>query len=148
MQLHELQPKNRLKKRKRIGRGGKHGTYSGRGIKGQKARAGRRLKPVIRDLIKKYPKLRGYKFKKIPNLVVAVNLEVLEKKFQNNEKVSPKILLERKIIHRIKGKIPEVKILGRGEITKNLTIENCQFSKQAKEKIEKAGGKILCGIKK
>lgn len=63
MQLHELKPKHKRKKRKRVGRGGKRGTYSGRGIKGQKARAGRRLKPVIRELIKRYPKLRGYKFK-------------------------------------------------------------------------------------
>ena len=63
MQLHELKPIHKLKRKKRIGRGGKRGTYSGRGIKGQKARAGRRLKPVIRDLIKRYPKLRGYKFK-------------------------------------------------------------------------------------
>jgi large subunit ribosomal protein L15 len=68
MQLHQLKPIHKLKKRKRVGRGGKKGTYSGRGIKGQKARAGRRLKPAIRELIKRYPKLRGYKFKsKIKN---------------------------------------------------------------------------------
>lgn len=59
MQLHELQPKHKLKKQKRIGRGGKRGTYSGRGIKGQKSRAGRKLKPAIREFIKRYPKLRG-----------------------------------------------------------------------------------------
>lgn len=63
MQLHELRPLHRGKKRKRVGRGGKRGTYSGRGQKGQKSRAGRRLKPVIREIIKRYPKLRGYKFK-------------------------------------------------------------------------------------
>jgi large subunit ribosomal protein L15 len=46
-----------------VGRGGKKGTYSGRGIKGQKSRAGKRLEPIIRSIIKRYPKLRGYRFK-------------------------------------------------------------------------------------
>jgi len=64
MQLHQVKPSHKTKTKKRVGRGGKKGTYSGRGIKGQKARAGAKLKPAIRDLIKKIPKLRGYKFKK------------------------------------------------------------------------------------
>lgn len=142
MQLHEIHPIHRVKKPKRVGRGGKRGTYSGRGIKGQKARAGRRLKPIIREIIKKYPKLRGYKFKNQKKKVVILNIETLEKKFKAGEKITPKILLERKIISKIKGKIPKVKILAKGEIKKALYIEGCDFSKQAKEKIEKVGGKI------
>src|SRR4030043_532865 len=55
----QMKPKHKLKKKKRVGRGGKRGTYSGKGIKGQKSRAGRKMVPVIRELIKKYPKLRG-----------------------------------------------------------------------------------------
>ena len=55
MQLHELKPKHKRKKGKRIGRGGKRGTYSGRGVKGQMTRAGRKMVPPIRQLIKKYP---------------------------------------------------------------------------------------------
>jgi len=55
IQLHELKPIHKLKKQKRVGRGGKRGAYSGRGIKGQRARAGRKFKPIIRELIKKYP---------------------------------------------------------------------------------------------
>jgi large subunit ribosomal protein L15 len=51
-------------------------------------------------------------------------------------------LLEKKLIRRIKGKMPKVKILGRGELTKKLIIKNCSVSKSAKEKIEKAGGNI------
>lgn len=62
MQLHELKPIHKKKRSKRIGRGGKKGTYAGRGVKGQKSRAGRRLKPLVRELIKRYPKLRGYRF--------------------------------------------------------------------------------------
>ena len=61
MQLQELKPIHKKKQRKRVGRGGKRGTYAGRGLKGQRARAGRRLKPAIRELIKRYPKLRGYR---------------------------------------------------------------------------------------
>jgi len=61
MQLHELNPEHKNKTKKRIGRGGKRGTYSGRGMKGQNARAGRKLRPAIRDLIQQLPKLRGSK---------------------------------------------------------------------------------------
>ena len=142
MQLHQLKPFHKPKKAKRIGRGGKRGTYSGRGIKGQKARAGRRLKPIIRELIKKYPKLRGYKFKRKELKPQIINLEILEKKFKSNETISPQILLEKRLFRKIKGRLPKVKILGLGKLTKKLIIEGCQVSKSAKKKIEKAGGTI------
>ncbi len=137
MQLHQLKPKHKLKKKKRIGRGGKRGTYSGKGIKGQKSRAGRKFAPVVRELIKKYPKLRGYRFKGQDKNLAIVNIGDLDKKFKESEVVNPKALLERKLIRRIKGKTPKVKILGRGELKKKLIIENCELSKSAKEKIEK-----------
>jgi len=76
MQLHQLRPKHKLKKKKRIGRGGKRGTYSGKGIKGQKSRAGRKFAPVIRELIKRYPKLRGYRFKNHEGFLVIVNVGI------------------------------------------------------------------------
>jgi len=146
MQLHQLKPTYKRRKEKRIGRGGKKGFYSGRGAKGQKARAGRKLQPLIRQIIKKYPKLRGYrqklKFKNEKLKITILNLEVLEKKFSSGEKVNPETLLEKGIISKIKGRIPKVKILGKGELTKSLTIERCLISKQAKEKIEKAKGTI------
>lgn len=59
MQLHQVQPTHKNKSKKRIGRGGKRGTYSGRGMKGQKSRAGRKIRPAVRDLIQRTPKLRG-----------------------------------------------------------------------------------------
>jgi large subunit ribosomal protein L15 len=59
MNLHQLVPVHKAKNKKRIGRGGKRGTYSGRGVKGQKARAGSRIRPGTRDLIQSIPKLRG-----------------------------------------------------------------------------------------
>jgi len=138
--------RHKSKKRKRVGRGGKRGTYSGRGMKGQKSRAGRRLKPAIRGLIKRYPKLRGYRFKSkaqsLKSKITILNLEVLEKKFKSEEKINPQVLLAKSLIRRIKGRIPKIKILGEGKLTKKLIIEDCQVSKQAKEKIEKAGGTI------
>jgi large subunit ribosomal protein L15 len=147
MELHQLKPKHKLKRKKRIGRGGKRGTYSGRGIKGQRSRAGRRFQPLVRELIKKYPKLRGYRFnpkarKREPETAV-LNLGILEKKFKSQEKVTPQLLLEKKLIRRMKGRVPKVKILGEGKLTKSLVIKGCQVSKGAKEKMEKVGCKIL-----
>ena len=142
MQLHQISPIKKQKEKKRVGRGGKRGTYSGRGIKGQKSRAGARIRPAWRDLIKRLPKQRGVKFKSIFKKPLIINLGDLEKNFQDREIVSPNTLLEKGLIAKIKGRIPEVKILGEGEITKILTIKNCQISKQAREKIEKTGGTI------
>ena len=59
MQLHEVTPIHKNKSKKRIGRGGKRGTYSGRGMKGQKSRSGHKIRPAIRDLMQRTPKLRG-----------------------------------------------------------------------------------------
>lgn len=125
-----------------MGRGGKRGSHSGRGVKGQSSRAGRKMKPIIRELIKRYPKLRGYKFKRVNLKPAVVNIEILEKKFKSADVISPKVLLEKRIIRRILGRLPKVKILGSGKLTKKLIIEGCQVSKLAREEIEKAGGAI------
>ena len=61
MQLHNLKPSNKSGDTKRIGRGGKRGTFSGRGVKGQRARAGHKIRPGHRDQIQQIPKLRGSK---------------------------------------------------------------------------------------
>ena len=62
MQTHQLKRNISNKKKRVVGRGGKRGKTSGRGTKGQKARAGHRIRPALRDIIKKIPKLRGYRF--------------------------------------------------------------------------------------
>ena len=146
MQLHNIRPSHKKKTKKRVARGGKRGTYSGRGLKGQKSRAGRRMKPAIRELIKRYPKLRGYKFKpKVKtqkSKIVILNLENLEKKLNIGEIVSPRNLIEKRLIRKIKGRIPKVKILGKGKLSKKLIIEGCQVSKSAGEQIKKAGGNV------
>ena len=142
MQLHELQPKHKSKKKKRVGRGGKRGTYSGRGIKGQKSRSGRKLAPVIRELIKKYPKLKGYRSQAIEKNIAIVNIGSLDENFKDSEIITPKVLLEKGLINKIKGKTPRVKILGKGELTKKLIISNCELSKTAREAVEKKAGVI------
>jgi large subunit ribosomal protein L15 len=118
MQLHDLQPIHKSKKKKRIGRGGKRGTYSGRGQKGQRSRAGAKFNPIIRQVVKRYPKLKGYRFKSRDTKIAIVNLDVLQKMFKEKDVVSPKTLVEKKIIRKIKAKTPEVKILAKGNIIK------------------------------
>lgn len=137
MQMHQIKSKHKLKKKKRIGRGGKRGTYSGKGMKGQKSRAGRKFAPVIRELIKKYPKLRGYRNQKRNKDIAVINIGDLDRKFKESEIVNPKTLLAKGLIRRIKGRVPKVKILARGELTKKLKIESCELSKKAQEKYAK-----------
>ncbi len=140
MQIHEIKVKNKTKKEKRVGRGGKRGTYCGRGVKGQKARAGRKMPPIIRELLKRYPKLRGYKFSPLTKSF-AVNISVLDKLFNDKEEISPKALTKKGVLPRGKSKY-SVKILGKGETKKSFQIKNCLVSASAKKKIEKAGGNI------
>ena len=142
MQIHEIQPIRKKKSKKKIGRGGKKGTYSGKGIKGQSARAGRKFQPAIREVIKRYAKLKGYRRKAKEKLEVQVNLEILEKKFKTGEKITPEVLIKQNIISKIKGKRPSVKILGKGELKKKLIVIHCKVSAEAKKKIEKVGGAV------
>ncbi len=65
MQTHNLKREHKNKKDRIVGRGGKHAKTSGRGGKGQTARAGNKRRPELRDIIKKLPKNRGYQFKSI-----------------------------------------------------------------------------------
>jgi len=144
MQLHQLK-RNKVNRRSRqIGRGGKRGTTSGRGTKGQKARAGHKIRPELRDIIKKLPKLRGYRFKARTDLgLQVVNLNILEKVFTAGETVSPTTLLAKKIIEKKSNRLAGVKILATGTLTKNLTVKGCSVSANAREKIEKVGGVVL-----
>lgn len=142
MQLNEIQRTHKRKLRKRIGRGGKRGTYSGKGIKGQKARSNTHFQPFIRELIKRYPKLKGYRASTRYTPEATVSLKTLEKRFEAQATVNPQVLAERRIIRKIEGQIPQIKILSQGSLTKALTIESCLVSKGAREKIERAGGMV------
>lgn len=142
MQIHELKRKTSLKAKRQVGRGGKRGKTSGRGTKGQKARAGHKIRPEIRDTIKKIPKLRGYRFQSIEVKPIPVNLYTLNRVFNDGDVVSPVSLVAKKVIEKKSGKIPAIKILGAGALAKKLTISGCQISGSVKEKVEKAGGVI------
>jgi len=143
LSLHKLKPKIGSKKsRKRVGRGNAsgHGTYSTRGLKGQRSRSGAgglKLKGLKQNLLN-VPKLRGFKSDK-PK-AYAIGLDTLEKKFNDGEKINLKTLYVKGLI---KKSITKVKILNNGEIKKKLQIDkDIMVSASAKEKIEKAGGRI------
>lgn len=142
MQLNQLKPKTKSKKKKLVGRGGKRGTYSGRGLKGQKARAGRKMRPEMRDIIKKIPKKRGYRSPFLKKKIFAINLLAIEKIFNSGERITKETLFEKGLVCKAGGKIPEIKILGNGDISKKLDFSGMKISRPAKEKIKKAGGKI------
>ena len=125
-----------------MGRGGKHGTYSGRGQKGQKSRAGRNIKSQMREQLLKIPKRRGFKFgPRAPKLWI-IKIGVIDKAFKEGEKVTPQTLLERGLIAKIKGRVPYCKILNGGKISKKLIFEHLAFSEKVRKEIVKTGGTI------
>ncbi len=148
MQLHELKPTAPRKTAKRIGRGGKRGKTSGRGGKGQTARTGNSMRPEMRDFIKKLPKLRGHGKNRARTVnservkPVVVNLAKIEALFAVGETVSPKTLVAKGIVLAVSKRVPEIKLLATGELTKKLTFAGCVMSATAKAKIEKAGGTV------
>ena len=145
MQSHQLKRAYPNMKRVIVARGGKRGKTSGRGGKGQSARAGNKRRPEWRDIIKKLPKLRGRgvnSHKGFQERPVVLNLSVLEAIFSANDAINHKTLLAKSVISTKSGAIPLVKILGDGEITKAFKISGCTISGSAKEKIEKAGGTV------
>ena len=144
MKLHELQPAaGSVKEVKRIGRG--HGSGSGKtagkGHKGQKARSGGSIRPGFEGgqmpLQRRMPK-RGFN-NIFATEYATVNVSDLEARFDNGAVVDAAALLECGVISEV---CDGVKILGRGELTKNLTVKANIFSATAKEKIEAKGGKI------
>ncbi len=141
MQLHTLKRENPNKKARQVGRGGTRGKTSGRGGKGQTARAGNKRRPQMRDIIKKLPKLRGYRFKSKETKFSPVNVGALNV-FTKGAVVSPATLLAMNLVRRSGGTNPPVKILGNGELTVSLSIVNCSVSAAARIKIEKAGGTV------
>ncbi len=143
MKLHDLQPAEGSKKRrKRVGRGisAGQGKTAGRGTKGQKARTGGSIKPYFEGgqlpLVRRLPHTRGFtNLFKINYRVV--NLDTLNSRFDSGAAVNPAALVERGLIDK-----PEnVKVLGRGELKKSLTVQAHAFSESAKEKIAAAGGR-------
>jgi len=126
-----------------VGRGGVRGKTSGRGHKGQKARAGHRIRPAARDIIKKLPKKRGYRFSSIKEKPTPINLSLLDKNFKAGDRVTPRVLKTRGLMQKQKSKKSTVKILGSGVLTKKLLVSGCLVSKSALAQIQKTGGNVL-----
>lgn len=144
MKLHELAPNPGAKKeRKRLGRGigSGLGKTSGKGHKGQNARAGGGVRPGFEggqtSLLRRLPK-RGFSNEPFRTRYEVVNLEDLER-FEAGTVVTPELLEETRVC---KGAVKGVKLLATGEITKALTVKVHQISESAKQKIEAAGGKV------
>ena len=142
MKLNELKPAAGSAKaawRKGRGAGSGNGKTAGKGHKGQNARSGGGVRPGFEGgqmpLYRRLPK-RGFT-NIFAKKYVTVNVEVLER-FENGTEVTAEVLKEAGIISKT---LDGVKFLGRGELTKSLTVKVAGFTASAKEKIEAAGGK-------
>jgi large subunit ribosomal protein L15 len=152
LNLSTLKPAQARKDRKRVGRGlgsGK-GRYSGRGIKGQKSRAGSKKMPAGFEggqmpIDMRMPKLRGntsadaMPIGPFRTYSQPVNLRDLERVFEAGDEVTLETLVEKGLLKNTKT---DVKILGTGELSKKLTVTAHSFSASAREKIEAAGGSV------
>jgi len=141
LSLHTLSPGASVKKnRKRVGRGGKRGTYSGRGLKGQKSRSGSSglKRKGMRQLVERTHKLRG--FTSIHARPAIVSLGALNKTFKDGDKLTPQLILKHGLVETIKA---GVKILASGEIKIKIIVSGCSLSQAAQTAIEKVGGQVL-----
>src|SRR3990167_6344921 len=147
--LHTLK---RMTKRayRRVGRGqgSSRGKQSGRGGKGQTARAGHKIRPELRDIIKKLPKRRGYGKNRGRTVNpsrknnVPVSLSLIANRFPDGSEITPKILKEKGVINERGPLFPPIKIMGGADIGKKLFFKGCVVSLPARTAIEKAGGTI------
>ncbi len=142
MKLHELSPApGSVKEAKRIGRGhgSGQGKTAGKGHKGQKARAGRGMRPGFEGgqmpLQRRIPK-RGFN-NIFAKKIVSINVGTLNR-FEDGSVVDTQAIVDAGLV---KGAFDGIKILGNGQITKNLTVQVTAYSEAAKQKIEAAGGK-------
>ena len=143
MKLHNLSPapgSTTSVYRKGRGPGSGNGKTAGKGHKGQNARAGGGVRPGFEGgqlpLYRKLPK-RGFNNFKFEKKYAVINVQSLNK-FNDGDVVDSAALLNMGIINNVND---GVKVLGEGEITKNLTVKAAVFSASAKEKIEAVGGK-------
>lgn len=148
MQLHHLVRPSTLKRSyRRVGRGqsSTRGKQSGRGGKGQTARAGAKMRPELRDIIKKLPKRRGFGKNRGRTVVsrlpaVAISIARLGNLFDSGAEITQKSFAEKGLISARKGEV--VKVVGSGELSKKFSLKGVAVSASARTAIEKAGGSI------
>ena len=151
MRLHDLKPRPGAKHRKKrvgCGESSGHGKTSGKGHKGQKARSGGSIRPSFEGgqmpLFRRLPK-RGFNQTAFRDAIGTVNLDDLEKRFADGASITEETLREAGLL---RGKLDAVKLLGRGELTKKLSVEVDFVSETARLKVEKAGGTLVIRDKK
>ncbi|PJF44900.1 MAG: 50S ribosomal protein L15 [Phototrophicales bacterium] len=145
MKLHDLKPDKGSKRRKKrvgLGHAAGQGKTAGRGTKGQGSRRGGGKGPYFEGgqlpLVRRMPFKRG--FNNIFRIEYQeVNVETLQERFQDGETVTPTLLAQRGLI---RDENDPVVILGRGELSRKLTVQAHRFTKSAQEKIEGAGGTV------
>jgi len=145
MKLHDLQPTEGSKhRRRRVGRGESSGLgkTSGKGHKGQKSRSGASIRPGFEGgqmpLARRLPK-KGFNNAQFKTQFAIVNVSQLEAKFADGDTVNEESL---RACGLVKGIYDAIKVLGMGDLTKKLTVDVDKVSGSAKEKIEKAGGSV------
>lgn len=114
MQFHNLKRNKANRKTKRVGRGGTRGKTSGRGTKGQNARAGRKKRPEMRDIIKRLPKLRGRGKNFLKSRLEKpqpINISRVKEHFKKGEEINATTLLAKGLIKIRNGRLPKIKIL-------------------------------------
>jgi large subunit ribosomal protein L15 len=146
MRLHDLKPRPGAKHRKKrlgCGESSGHGKTSGKGHKGQKARSGGGIRPSFEGgqmpIFRRLPK-RGFNQAAFRDAIGTVNLDDLERVFAAGADVNEASLREAGLL---RGKLDAVKLLGRGALTKKLTVEVDLVSATAKTKVEEAGGQLI-----
>lgn len=149
MNLKDLQSGLGRKRPQRVARGGKRGTTSGRGQKGQKSRSGRRIRPAVRDLITRLAKKRGYRNKPITSRPLEINLNQLNQ-LAKRETARP-LVVDRDFLISV-GLVPSsyrgsVKILSTGRLEFPISLRGLRYSKKVTEIVSKAGGSVAGGNK-
>lgn len=140
--VHRGIQKNKARKRVGRGPGSGHGKTATRGHKGAGSRAGNSSRrgfeggqtPLFMRVAK-----RGFNNRAFADTIKIINLTIINERFEDGETVSPETLREKRLI---KGRYDQLKVLGKGELTKKLTVKAHAFSKSAEEKITKAGGTV------
>lgn len=139
MQIHTLHPNHPRHEEKRVGRGGKRGTYSGRGQKGQRARAGHNIRPGLRDVLIRTPKLRGYANKRVSEKYVAISIGRIAN--LKEERIDRSCLIAHHIIRSAES--PKIVLDSKKDLAVAKTIVAIPCTAGARRSIEKAGGKVV-----
>lgn len=142
-------PKSLKRGYRRVGRGqsSSRGKQSGRGGKGQTARSGHKVRPALRDIIKKIPKRRGFGKNRgrtvwaMKPRPLTITLSQIEKHFEAGSEITPKLLVAKHLLTVHKGRTPMVKVVG-SEATKKFTLKGITASVGARTALEKSGGSV------